>query len=308
MTDPTVVDVKVPEVQTQGNPVGRVPLRALAGWMNDDEGVRTLLGGLPAPTDDLTAIQQTLVDLRAAVRTRPKVDPEDPVVSGDRPALDEVAARPGVQASFVETPWRVEWVDLTKLLSIQKIIKTEGLEPRVMSAATDTSALVELCLPNEQDPLPQPVFWGPDARGITTSSPNPNLRIAGPGQIHPIVVGTPAGVPARKLMAVMFLIDPGMSYLQVAHYNGRYFLRDGYHRAAGLLRAGITVAPAILVEAPSYEFVIASVPGLFGYEVAFSDQPPLLTDFWDDAVAADAFQPTIRKVVRIQADEFVVQG
>ena len=208
----------------------------------------------------------------------------------------------------METPWRIEWVDLTKLFSIQKIIKTEGLDLRVTSAATDTDALVELCLPNEQETPPQPVFWDPDARGITTSSPNPNLRIAGPGQVQAVAVATPAGVPARRLMAVTFVIDPGVSYLQVAHYQGRYFLRDGYHRAAGLLRAGITIAPAILVEAPSYEYVVASVPGLFGYEIAFSNQPPFLADFWDDSVAADAFQPITRKVVRVQADEFVVQG
>jgi len=44
------------------------------------------------------------------------------------------------------------------------------------------------------------------------------------------------------------------------------------------------------------------VPGLFDHEVAFSDRPPLLTDFWDDAVSADGTQPVVRKVVRIRVD------
>jgi hypothetical protein len=279
--------------------------------MSDEEAVRTLLGALPGQADDLSTVKQTVAELRAAVRERPKALLENPVVAGDRAALDEVASRPAVRASFVETPWRIEWVDLAKLLSIQKIIKTAGLDLRVASAATDPAALVELCLPNEQPAPPQPFFWDPDARGFTISSASPNLRIAGPGQVNEAVMATPDGVPGRKLLAVTFPIDigaTGASYLQVAHYQGRYFLRDGYHRAAGLLRSGIRVAPAVLVEAPSYEFVIASVPGLFAYEVAFSDQPPLLTDFWNGSVAAEAFQPTIRKIVRVHAEEFVVQG
>jgi hypothetical protein len=36
-----------------------------------------------------------------------------------------------------------------------------------------------------------------------------------------------------KMQATTLLVNFGTSYLQVAHYNGRYFLRDGYHRAAG---------------------------------------------------------------------------
>jgi hypothetical protein len=44
-----------------------------------------------------------------------------------------------------------------------------------------------------------------------------------------------------KMQATTLLVNFGTSCLQVAHYNGRYFLRDGYHRAAGLVRAGITV-------------------------------------------------------------------
>jgi hypothetical protein len=45
----------------------------------------------------------------------------------------------------------------------------------------------------------------------------------------------------------------GSPYLQVARYKERYFVRDGYHRAAGLLRVGVREVPCILVEASTFE-------------------------------------------------------
>jgi hypothetical protein len=90
-------------------------------------------------------------------------------------------------------------------------------------------------------------------------------------------------------------------------YQGRSFLRDGYHRAVGLLRAGISQVPAIVFDAPSFQY-ISPTPALFDHEVAFSDRAPELADFWDDSVSADSLQPAVRKVVHIRAEEFVVQG
>jgi len=109
------------------------------------------------------------------------------------------------------------------------------------------------------------------------------------------------------VQAVTFFVTMGTSYLQVARYQGRCFLRDGYHRAAWLIRAGISQVPAVVTEAPSFQYVTPA-PGLFDHEVAFSDRPPSLADFWDDAVSADATQPVVRKVVRIRADQFGAQG
>jgi hypothetical protein len=69
----------------------------------------------------------------------------------------------------------------------------------------------------------------------------------------------------------------------------------------------ITNVPAVVIDAPSFQYVTPA-PGLFDHEVAFSDRPPSLADFWNDAVATDATQPVVRKVVRIRADQIVVQG
>ncbi len=96
-----------------------------------------------------------------------------------------------------------------------------------------------------------------------------------------------------------------MSYLQIVQYRGRSFVRDGYHRAAGLLRRGVFVAPCIFINAQSFDQV-GTPPGSFTYETLFGDRPPTLSDFWDDKVARSIQQVSVRKVVRVRGEEFVV--
>jgi hypothetical protein len=258
------------------------------------------------PTDDLSGIQQMIANAHAAVRARPDVLIHDPVISGDRALLDEVASRPDVHASFTDAPWRVEWVDLTSVLSIQKVIKVDGLDLRVAPAGAGPAALVDLCLPPTGPVEPVGIAGDGDGRGFTLSSFNPNLRFMG-SQVGEAMLPDSSGAAARKMVALTFFVGLGAGYVHLAHYQGRYFLRDGCHRAVGLLQLGVTIVPAIVLDTPSFEFIVPS-PGLFGYDVAFSDQPPFLADFWDDTVASNGLEVVARKAVRVRADEFAVQG
>lgn len=43
-------------------------------------------------------------------------------------------------------------------------------------------------------------------------------------------------------------------------------------------------------------------------DVLFGPRPPMLADFWDDAVSARTTQPVSRKVIRTRADEFPIAG
>jgi hypothetical protein len=51
----------------------------------------------------------------------------------------------------------------------------------------------------------------------------------------------------------------------------------------------------------------AVAPGFYPYQVLFGDRPPFGTDFLDDKVSAFVCQRAMRKVVRISAEEFVVE-
>jgi hypothetical protein len=306
MTEAFVAPAGVPLSPIQGEPVAQRTARVLLGWLPPKDAVSQLLGRSPTPQDDLTAVNQMIVTARSAVALRPATAIGDPVVPGDRALLDQVAERPEVRASFADVPWRIEWVDLTQVLSVQKMIMTDGLDLRVAVATRDPAALVELCLPAAQPVPPLGAFSDQGGHGFALSSLNPNLRVVGSNVAEALVSPSPQ-VPPQKMQAFTFFVSMGASYVQVARYQGRSFLRDGYHRAAGLLRAGVTRIPAVVVDAPSFQFV-ASAPSLFDHEVAFGDKAPKLADFWDDSVSADALQAAVRKVVRLRAEEFVVQG
>jgi hypothetical protein len=95
--------------------------------------------------------------------------------------------------------------------------------------------------------------------------------------------------------------------MQVAHWSGRTFVRDGNHRAVGLLARGVHVVPAVVIEARSWKELVGSgEPGALPYDVLYGQRPPRLLDFLDESVAADALRPAVRKVVRIRGEEFVV--
>src|SRR2546425_3503314 len=104
------------------------------------------------------------------------------------------------------------------------------------------------------------------------------------------------------MRAIVLLISMGSPFLQIARWAGRTFVRDGNHRAVGLLAKGVRIAPAVIIEARSWKEVVGTAEaGALPYDVLFGDRPPRLIDFWDETVAADGLQPAVRKGVRIRA-------
>jgi len=292
----------------QGEEVAQRPLRVLTAWLSEQEAMVHLLGRTPMPQEDLTAISQKILACKASLEARPVFVPKYPVIDvGDDPMLQAMKERPEIRAAFAGLTWYPAMVNLRDVIAFQKIISVEGLEARVASAHRNKEQLLELCLPTNQ-PLPlSAALVDPDGRGFTVSSHNPNLRITG-GQGEAEVSPGP-GLPTIRMQALMFFVTLGASFVQVAHYKGRYFIRDGYHRGAGLLHEGIDVAPCILIDAKNFDEVVMGQPQAFlPYEILFGERPPRLADFWDDDVAHTILRPAVRKIVRVRGDEFVVQG
>ncbi len=238
-----------------------------------------------------------------AVKQLKRLDIADPIVDLESDSIKAIAGRTEIAANFPGMNWRPAVVDLRKVISFQKIIYVDGLDER-LAGASSTEGLYELCIPETQPPPPSGAFTDTDSKGFTISSFNPNLRIAG-GQLTGADVSPGPGVPPVRMQAVTLLVYMGTSYLQVVRYRGRSFIRDGYHRAAGLLKLGIYDVPCIFIEAESFEQVGAPA-GAFTYEVLYGERPPLVQDFWQASVAADVSQVAVRKVIRITGQEFVV--
>jgi hypothetical protein len=304
---PTINGPPVPSADSfepiAGEPLLYRPARSIIGWLSDQEAVHTLLGRSPLPSDDLPPLHGTIAMCRKTVQSRRPYRPEDPVLR-KRPAyLKAIANRPEIAATFAGLPWQPAMVDLRKILSFQKLVHIDALADRVGGAAGSQEQLRELCIP-ESRPLPLAgAFSDPDGKGFTISSFNPNLRIAG-GQLSDANVG-PSPDAAVKMQAITILVSMGASYLQVVRYRDRCFLRDGYHRAAGLLRVDIHDVPCIFIEAKTFEQVGAP-PGSLSYEILYGEHPPCLVDFWDESVSREIQQVAVRKVIRVRSEEFFV--
>ena len=183
-------------------------------------------------------------------------------------------------------------VDLTRVCAAQPQILVEDTLKRVQGVtADDMTALASITLPL---PVPEsvPLLFDPTKSAWILSSPNPNLRVAGPfnAQVGP-------GLPVFG-----FVVIVQKSYLQVAGLGGRYFLRDGYHRAYGLLAAGIHHVPVFVKDFESFE-QIGLPQGLLPQGAFLGERPPLLPDYLNDLVAADTNVPIVQKMVVVQALE-----
>jgi hypothetical protein len=286
-----------------GEEVLRRPARGLLGWLSDQEAATALLGRNPLPGEDLGRQLAVAANYRASVKARPVYQPADPLLSREFPGLDEIKSRQDVVSNLGPLSWRPAVVDLRRVLSFQKVIHTDGLEER-LGDLTDDRSLLELCIPTHQPGPPTGAFTDQDGKGFTVSSFNPNLRIAG-GQLSDAQVSQGPGLSAVKMQAITLLVYMGASFLQVVRYRERSFIRDGYHRAAGLAKRGVFEVPCIFIEARSFEEVGVN-PGAFSYELLYGDRPPRIVDFWDDSVSRGIEQPAVRKVVRVRGEEFVV--
>jgi len=236
---------------------------------------------------------------RAAVASRHTCADQTGVLDELPPALHaHITALRGhpKSESYFHEGWTVRLVDLQRVYALQPSVFTDQAEQRV--AAVDLAdiasiAAVSLPLPS---PKMMPVQFDHIRNAWIFTSPNPNLRVAGQFKAS-----------QGPHTCFGFLVETSPSFLQVAVFRGRYVLRDGYHRSYGLLKRGITQAPAFVREFRTFD-ELGLPPGLLSQEAYLGDQPPLLTDYFDDDVSAEALQPVTEKLIVIQALELNTLG
>lgn len=293
--EPNPLEAREADSRTAATPVASSS-RYLLAWLPDPVAVMAVLGRPPKADEDTASANALIAAARKARATRTSWITRDPRVTADRTALDAIAARNDIQAAFASMIWEPSFVDLTKVLSIQQLVNMQGLDARVALGESGSEALTALCLPT---PGPENLEASVDGDGlaITLSSANPNLRVTGLALAQVAVAGD-----VRQ--AVQMFVGIAASYLQVAEYRGRYFLRDGYHRAVGLLRRSTTIVPAVVIRART-QSELTPLVGLFGEDVLFDDRPPALVDFLDDSVAYTGTRKIPRRFIRVRADQFI---
>lgn len=273
--------------------------RALIGWMTENEAT-LWLSGRRSDLQNRDEYRQKAQLARSAVSARPSGIDQANTTGPVPPELDahiKALHQDSAAVQFFNEGWQVSIVDLSKVCAAQPHVNTTLSTQRVDGLqADDLKSLAALSLPIAT-PTAFPASFDHAKNAWIFSSANPNLRIGGTfnGQSQP-------GQPMFG-----FVVTISTSFLSVAMYQGRYLLRDGYHRAFGLLSKGISRVPAFVREVATYE-ELAFPAGMLPQVAFLGERPPILLDYSDENVSAQVQAPPTQKMVLIQALEFNIPG
>ncbi len=221
------------------------------------------------------------------------VSPAPPELAGHEKALR--AAYPAV---FAEG-WVVRMVDLSRLCAFQPVVYTDSARASASSAGDGgMRALAAFTLPTG-DPPPLRASFDEKRNAWVIVSSNRNLRLV--GRFTAPVAGAPVGGGAGGTPGFGFVVTIMPSHMQVAELEGRYYLRDGYHRALGLLAAGIAVVPALVAGFTAIEQLAA--PGALPQAAYTGERPPTLPDYLASDVATEVHLPVSQKMIIVQGME-----
>jgi len=200
-------------------------------------------------------------------------------------ALRPHAARADLLLEMNGLDWSLGIVDLRHLLSFQRRLSFDSKAPgQPLPAAQDWPALI-----NFSFGPPRPITCTShldETRALVLQSEDPNLQLRfSIGGAQPIT------------------LYGGSPFLEVAEFRGRWFLRDGYHRAYRLLTYGIPAVPAVVIRARSLRELGAVQPWFFPEEILFSDRPPQVVDFLDDLLTRQYTRPPLLKTLRLTVEE-----
>jgi hypothetical protein len=205
--------------------------------------------------------------------------------------------RDDLQKEYEGFAWTLGVVDLRRLLAFQRRlifdsarqpleVITQDDWPSLISLAIGTRRNTEYCLKHNK--------CATDSLDICLHSSNPDLQL----RLDP---------ERGEAGLLPFTLYGGSPFLEVAELRGRWFLRDGYHRAYNLLQVGVHQVPAVVISARNIGELGATEPWFFCEEQLFSDRPPRVIDFLDEDLVLKYKRVPLRKVIRVRIEESLEQ-
>jgi hypothetical protein len=210
-----------------------------------------------------------------------------------RHLLDAAAQRADLHAEYAGLEWALGVVDLRSVLAFQRrLVFGRGRAEAMGVRQDDWEQFVAVALGGDRSTECRVVRGEDDVDGVSFAlySNNPDLQL----RLKPEM---------RESDRFPFEIYGGSPFFEVAEFRGRWFLRDGYHRAYRLLKAGVCCVPAVVIRARTIEELGATEPWFFGEEQLFSERPPRVTDFLDEGMVLRYERAALRKVIRVRVEE-----
>jgi hypothetical protein len=207
--------------------------------------------------------------------------------------LELSAERDALQQEFEGLDWTLGVVDLRRLLAFQRrLIFDPTRQPPTWPEQDDWHGLISLAIGTRRSTEHRLLRNNFQADGLdfTLYSNNPDFQFR---------------LDRKRYEAGLspLLLHGGSPFLEVGNLRGRWFLRDGYHRAYNLLRAGVHCVPAVVIFARDIEELGATKQWFFSEEQLFSDRPPRVMDFLDEAFVLRYKRMPFRKVIRVCIEE-----
>jgi hypothetical protein len=202
--------------------------------------------------------------------------------------LDLQRDRPDLHAEMLGLEWSMAVVDLRRLLAFQRRLSFSASLPAMkVPAQEDWNGLFDIAFAPSRS-VAYDLVHDELNRTLTLQSTNPN--------VHLRVTRNPSAP---------VIVHAGSPFFEVAEYAGRWFLRDGYHRAYNLLRASVFHLPAVIVHARTLSELGAVLPRFFSEDILLSDNPPFVSDFLDEALTIQYDRPQTIKTLRIVMEESI---
>jgi len=208
-----------------------------------------------------------------------------------RHLLNAAAQRADLHAEYEGLEWALGVVDLRSVLAFQRrLVFGRGRAEAMGVKQDDWGQLAAIALGAQRSTECRVVRGEDDADGVSFAlySNNPDLELK---------------LNAEQSNRFPFQMYGGSPFFEVAEFRGRWFLRDGYHRAYRFLKAGVCCVPAVVIRARTIEELGATEPWFFGEEQLFSERPPRVTDFLDAGMVLQYERAALRKVIRVRVEE-----
>ncbi len=213
------------------------------------------------------------------------------------PLLTLASQRKDLQKEYEGLTWTLGVVDLRRLLAFQRrLVFDPTRQPMEHLKQDNWPGLISLAIGTKRDTKYrlERKKCATDSLDINLYSSNPDLQL----RLDP---------ERDEAELLPFTLYGGSPFLEVAELDRRWFLRDGYHRAYNLLRAGVHQVPAVVISARNIGELGATEPWFFCEEQLFSDRPPRVIDFLDESLVLRYKRPPLRKVIRVHIEESLEQ-
>jgi hypothetical protein len=215
--------------------------------------------------------------------------------------LTGVQSNPRYPQTVRTMPRSFRLVEIDRLLSFQVHVDLQRATQCCASLRNNPQIqdMLPICLPHRPlDPNSIPHTFTQQAKGFVIESPNLNFQI--------IAEDVRGDSPDQLLEIRGVGVGESSSLIQVALLNGRYYLRNGYHRAYCLRQKGATHMPCLVLEANNFSEVDQR-PGPYNFRQRKleSQNPPTLGHF-TQGLAHNVTLRNVKRVIRVSWSDDVL--